>query len=206
MFGVLDLGVGNIQSVINAFAYLGITLERVNRAEQINKCQGLVFPGVGSFGSVIDGIRKLNLELTLKEYIHSEGHVLAICVGMQILCNSSEESEGISGLSIIDGSVSLLKNIGCNAKLPHVGFNCVNKINLMYGEFESRSDDFYFVHSYALQEAPDVDAICTTKYGGMEFISAVKTFNVIGTQFHPEKSGILGLEILQKFIKCSRKD
>jgi imidazole glycerol phosphate synthase glutamine amidotransferase subunit len=204
MFGVLDLGVGNIQSVVNAFAFLGVDLERINRVDQINKCQGLVFPGVGSFGSVMGGIRKLNLEYPLREYIFKEGHVLAICVGLQILCNSSEESKDILGLSILNGSVSSLKNIGCNAKIPHVGFNTVNNVNLLFDRPENYSDDFYFVHSYALDKVSGINSISTTKYGEVDFISGLKTFNVIGTQFHPEKSGLLGLEFLRKYIECSR--
>jgi imidazole glycerol phosphate synthase glutamine amidotransferase subunit len=206
MFGVLDLGVGNIQSVINAFDFLGVNLERVSKEDQIAKCEGLILPGVGSFGAVIGAIKSLNLEESLLQYIYNSGNVLAICVGLQILCNESEESAGIPGLSIIDGTIRSLKSLGCTGKLPHVGFNQVRGINFLYDELEMRSDDFYFVHSYALAEACNVKGIAKTNYSGVDFISAVKIFNVIGTQFHPEKSGLIGIEILKKFIVCSRKE
>lgn len=206
MFGVIDLGVGNIQSVINAFAYLGVNLQRVSKSSQVLQCSGLVLPGVGSFGSVLDAIRTQGLEDALREYIYKGGSVLAICVGLQILCRDSDESQGVAGLSIIDGSIRSLKNIGCRGKLPHVGFNRVNEINLISGEIDSRCEDFYFVHGYALPEARNVECVTLTDYGGISFISAVKIFNIIATQFHPEKSGLKGLEILKKFIQCSRKE
>jgi imidazole glycerol phosphate synthase glutamine amidotransferase subunit len=206
MFGIIDLGVGNIQSVMNAFDYLGVNLQRISKPDQINQCNGLILPGVGSFGSVLDAIRASDLENSLRDYICNGGNALAICVGLQILCRESDESQGVPGLSIIDGAVKSLKDLGCGGKLPHVGFNQVNEINRISGETESLSEDYYFVHSYALSEANNVKSVSFTSYGGTSFISAVKIFNTIATQFHPEKSGLKGLDILKKFIECSRKD
>jgi len=197
MITLLDYGAGNVRSVINAIEKLGGSVKVVSRPEDVLHAEKLVFPGVGSFGSMMHILEKKGYVDPLKTFLMSQKPFFGICLGMQALFESSEEAPGIRGLGIIKG---LVKRFQIDKSVPHIGWNGVNikKPSRIFKD-AAGSEKFYFVHSYYVAPEEQEVVLTTTDYG-LEFVSSVESGSVTGTQFHPEKSGEPGLALLENFI------
>lgn len=199
MIAIIDYGAGNLQSVKKALDYIGAQSIVTMDENEINAASHIILPGVGSFGDAMNSIRERGLEQAIKRNADGKKPFLGICLGLQLLFASSEESKGVEGLGIFDGDiVKFPENIGL--KVPHIGWNSV-KINQKNGLFEGIDDEsyFYFVHSYYLKNADDIVS-GTTEYE-VPVQCAVQSGLVCATQFHPEKSSEAGLQLLKNFVK-----
>ena len=199
MVAIIDYVAGNLQSVKKALDFIGTESVITADKDEINAASHIILPGVGSFGDAMNSIRERNLEQTIKDNANGSKPFLGICLGLQLLFASSEESPGIEGLGIFDGDIVRIPDNN-GLKVPHIGWNSV-KVNQNDGIFEGINDDsyFYFVHSYYLKNANDIVA-GTTEYG-VPIQCAVQKGLVCATQFHPEKSSDVGLQLLSNFAK-----
>ncbi|MBW1971860.1 MAG: imidazole glycerol phosphate synthase subunit HisH [Deltaproteobacteria bacterium] len=205
MIALIDYGMGNIRSVYNALQRVGANVTVTNDPAIIKDADSIVLPGVGAFRKCMDNLNKLGLIEPVIDSIKQRKPYLGICLGLQILFTESEEFGIQKGLDIIKGRVvkfdSSLKEEGEFIKIPHMGWNQI-KIKQAAPIFKgiNSGDYFYFVHSY-YPEVYDKEAIATTTYHGIEFVSSIWKENVFATQFHPEKSQQKGLIILKNFIE-----
>ena len=199
MVAIIDYGAGNLQSVKKALDFIGTESVITADKDEINAASHIILPGVGSFGDAMNSIRERNLEQTIKDNANGSKPFLGICLGLQLLFASSEESPGVDGLGIFDGDIVRIPDNN-GFKVPHIGWNSV-KVHQNDGIFEGINDDsyFYFVHSYYLKNANDIVA-GTTEYG-VPIQCAVQKGLVCATQFHPEKSSDVGLQLLSNFAK-----
>lgn len=201
---VLDYGAGNIRSLINALKFLGCEVNFVNEPDDISKAKKLIFPGVGAFGSAMNSLTACRYSEPLKEYIRQNRPFFGICLGMQTLCQGSDESPEVEGLGVLPATVKLMDS--SVVAVPHMGWNGLNvrkQSELMPHDSQNRAQGkVFFVHSYAvpLDDLCTTDWVLTTTDYGCEFVSAVQRGNIIATQFHPEKSGRFGLSILKRFV------
>lgn len=204
--GIIDYGLGNLFSVQRAVQAAGGEPVVLGSADGINGMQRLIVPGVGAFGDGMAGLRARSLEEPLREYVASGRPVLGICLGMQLLMEQGTEFGVHEGLRFVPGRVDVIPAAGegLRYKVPHVGWTPVDPAarawdgTLLAGI--SPGTEFYFVHSYrVLTRHPD-DALAESTYGGHRFCSVVARGNILGTQFHPEKSGPAGLALLRNFL------
>ena len=198
MIAIIDYGAGNLQSVKKALDFLGCESVVTDDKEIIESASHIILPGVGSFGDAMDSIRKRGLEEVIKNAASGDKKFLGICLGLQLLFEESEESPGVRGLGVFKGKiVKIPENLGL--KVPHMGWNSVD-IKQENGIFKDIKKDsyFYFVHSYYLKNADESIVAGTAQYG-VEIQCAVQKGRVAATQFHPEKSGEIGLELLKNF-------
>lgn len=197
MITVLDYGAGNVRSVINAIETLGYDFKVVSHAHDIESAEKLIFPGVGSFGSMMRILNEKKLIEPLRQYLLANRPFLGICLGMQALFGKSDESPGVEGLGIFPGQS---RRFNIQSAVPHIGWNGIH-IKQSSSLFNSLSgeENVYFVHSFYV-DAEDPSVILTTTDYDIEFVSAVQKGKVMGTQFHPEKSGKVGLTILKNFL------
>jgi len=197
---IIDYGMGNIRSIVGAFKFLGLQEIVISgRLSEISMADRLVLPGVGSFALAMENIRKSGIDKILKKVVVEEKKpILGICLGMQLMGESSEE-EGLNrGLGFISANITKFNNK--IIKVPHVGFNQVKfpDNSMLYKGFNQLSD-FYFSHSFQVQSDMDISqAVC--KYGN-KFIASYEVDNIVGVQFHPELSQTNGLRLLDNFIK-----
>ena len=197
MITLLDYGAGNVRSVINAIEKLGETVHIATSGEDILKAERLVFPGVGNFGRMMAVLNEKHYVTPLLEYLKSDRPFLGICLGLQALFDSSEEAPGTRGLGFIKGRV---KRFEVDMSVPHIGWNgiAINKDTTLFNGL-SGEEKFYFVHSfYVLPDDPE-EILTTTDYQ-ISFTSSIRKGNITATQFHPEKSGPVGLALLKNFI------
>jgi imidazole glycerol phosphate synthase glutamine amidotransferase subunit len=195
--GVIDYGASNIHSVARALQSLGSKVSIVDTPDKFKSIDKFVFPGQGSMGSCVKKLNETEIIIPLLEAIKSKPF-LGICLGLQILFNSSEESKE-KGLGVINGSITKIKDFNNeNLKIPHMGWNNV-KIEKKHELFSGIEDKqfFYFVHSFV---ASNTETSITTTHYGEEFVSSLAAENIFATQFHPEKSGEIGLKFLENFI------
>lgn len=195
--GVVDYGASNIHSVARALQSLGSKVSIVDTPDKFKSIDRLVFPGQGSMGSCVKKLHETEMITPLLEAIKSKPF-LGICLGLQVLFDSSEESKE-KGLGVINGSITKINDINNeNLKIPHMGWNNV-KIEKEHELFSGIEDQqfFYFVHSFV---AAKTKVRISTTYYGEEFVSSLATENIFATQFHPEKSGEIGLKFLENFI------
>lgn len=196
---ILDYGAGNVRSVFNLLETIspGVVVE--NRPETIEAATHLILPGVGAFGASMEKIRRtLPLDLVSRRVLEERIPYLGICVGMQILADEGSEFGSHAGLGWIPGRVDRLESAG--EPLPHIGWNSVESTRedpLFEGLGES--PDFYFVHSYSFRPAQGSHGIGTTFYGS-RFVSAIRRDNIVGVQFHPEKSQTAGRRLIANFL------
>lgn len=198
---IVDYGVGNIQSILNAFDRLGLQSIKVSKNKnELRKMDGLILPGVGAFGTCSAKLKKNGLSNILNELvILKKKPILGICVGMQLMANISEENGYHEGLGWIPGKVIKIKKKKINLTIPHVGWNNVDlkQPNPLFKEITNKSH-FYFDHSYHyLCEKKYVAATC--KYG-INLNVAISYKNIFGVQFHPEKSSLAGLRLYRGFM------
>ena len=197
MIALVDYGMGNIRSVEKAFEYLGSPVKVTNNPQEIKKADAIVLPGVGAFADCMKNLADQGLDLAIKEQIVAGKPYLGICLGLQILFEKSFEGGVNKGLSVLKGSVRRLPE---NVKVPHMGWNevKVEKFTTLFLHIKVPIYT-YFVHSY-YADAADKDIIGTTNHG-IKFCCAVSMDNVYGVQFHPEKSGKVGLQIIKNFTE-----
>ena len=204
MIAIIDYGAGNLQSVKKALDFIGAESVITDNPETINACDKILLPGVGSFGDAMASMRAKNLVETVKQNALSGKAFLGICLGLQLLFEESEESPNVKGLGIFKGKIRRFpKDMGL--KIPHIGWNSLEikqKDTLFKGIPENSY--VYFVHSYYL-EAEDLTDVATVTNYGIDFHSAVGKGNIFATQFHPEKSGDVGLQILRNFASMEVK-
>lgn len=200
MITLLDYGAGNVRSVVNAIENLGERVKTARCADDILSADKIVFPGVGAFGSMMQILHAKRYIDPLKMYLRSGRPFLGICLGMHALFEYGEESSGTQGIGIFKGRVERFKT---DLAVPHIGWNGI-RAHQPSRIFNGLSGDekFYFVHSYHVVPA-ERDVVLTTTDYGYEFVSAVQRGNIIGTQYHPEKSGSAGLRLLKNFLDAS---
>ena len=186
MLTIIDYKAGNLTSVKLAFAALGVETRVTSDPAEIRAADRLVFPGVGAAASAMDNLRAAGLVDTLKEVTASGTPFLGICLGMQILFDHTEEDGGTDTLGILPGQVRRFPSAP-GFKIPQIGWNQVND-----------AEEYYFVHSYYVEMNPF--AVGTTEYAGVRFASLVRKDNIMASQFHPEKSGRIGLKFLSDFL------
>ena len=199
MIGLIDYDAGNIRSVEKAFAYLGEETVVSRDPEVLLKADKVVLPGVGSFGEAMENLHRYHLVPVIRDMVRNNTPFLGICLGLQLLFESSEETPGVEGLGILKGRVLRIPP-SPGLKIPHMGWNSLhlqNEGRLFRGIPEDTY--VYFVHSYYLKAKHIEDVAATTDYI-VPVHAAVEHDNIFATQFHPEKSGDVGLEILKNFV------
>lgn len=203
MVAVIDYDAGNIRSVEKAVAALAEQVIVTRNPKEILSADHVILPGVGSFGDAMEKLHKYELTEVIREVTEQKTPFLGICLGLQLLFESSEESEGVEGLGILSGKIVRIPE-SVDLKIPHIGWNSLSFPNpgrLFWGIQEQAY--VYFVHSYYLQ-AEDADIVkATTEYGTLIHASVEKD-NIFACQFHPEKSSETGMRILKNFLNISR--
>jgi imidazole glycerol-phosphate synthase subunit HisH len=203
MVVIIDYGMGNIFSIMHALEYLEVDSICSANPSDIYSATRLILPGVGSFEAAMNQIKKLHLDDAIKEAVTSKRiPILGICLGMQLLVNSSTEGFGlIGGLGLIDADTIALEKTNANTKIPHVGFDDVTyDENMKLFKNVPQNSDFYFTHSYKVVSDSNnfKKSICNYH---QPFIAAFERNNIFGVQFHPEKSQTNGLLVLQNFLE-----
>ncbi|GKX66946.1 imidazole glycerol phosphate synthase subunit HisH [Inconstantimicrobium mannanitabidum] len=197
MIVVIDYGMGNLKSVVNGLKYLNIDCKISSDEKEIRESSKLILPGVGAFNKGMENLKASQLDKIIIEEARKGKPILGICLGMQLLFDKSYEIEETQGLSLINGEVVKFQ---CDAKIPHMGWNSLDfkkEDNILYGTEEESF--VYFVHSYYAEMQNKEEMVATCTYGGIEVPAIVRRENIIGMQFHPEKSGDIGLNLLKNF-------
>lgn len=198
MIAIIDYDAGNLKSVEKALNYLGETTVITRNRDELLKADKVILPGVGSFGVAMDKLNSYGLVQTIKDVADSGNPFLGICLGLQLLFESSEESSGVPGLGILKGQIVRIPD-KAGHKIPHMGWNSLEiktGSKLFYG-IENHAY-VYFVHSYYLKAQNEEEVAATTDYSTLIHASVEKG-NIFACQFHPEKSGDIGLKILKNF-------
>ena len=195
MLAIVDYKAGNLTSVRNAFAALGVEAVVTRDPEVICAADRIVFPGVGAAKSAMENLRELGLEAAVREAAASGKPFLGICLGMQILFAHTEEDGGVDTLGILPGQVRLFPDVP-GFKVPEIGWN---QVRIKDGGAKDGLE-YYFVHSYYAEVVPET--VGFTEYAGVTFTAMVKKGNLWACQFHPEKSGRVGLELLKEWLAC----
>ena len=198
LIGIVDVGIGNIGSLKGALYSQGWDIEIVKESSQIQKVSHLILPGVGSFANAMKKLNSNKLVDSIQNFVKQGMPLMGICLGMQLLAEYGQEGGGYKGLGLIEGEVIKL-NTNEDLRLPHVGWNVMNhkQVHPLLKGIKPNVD-FYFVHSYFFSIKNKINLICTTEYG-FQYPSFVGKDNVVGVQFHPEKSQRNGLKLLDNF-------
>ena len=202
LVGVIDIGLGNVNAVKRMVQKVGGEPVSVSNPTQLSSVTKFILPGVGNFNEGMRRLKLANLDDAIRTAaLRQDTYVLGICLGMQLMCRSSEEGE-VDGLSIVDADVvKIVSNVAEKIKVPHMGWNTVDvpRENALM-ERNNKESRFYFVHSYKVIPDNDEVIIAKTNYGG-QFCSAFQKGNIFGVQFHPEKSHRFGLELISNFVR-----
>jgi imidazole glycerol-phosphate synthase subunit HisH len=197
MIALIDYGMGNLGSVSNALRSIECDYQITSAPEVLAGAEAAILPGVGAFGDCMENLRKYELVKPIREYIASDRPFLGICLGLQLLFTEGEEMGTHAGLDVIPGRVVRFTH---DLKIPQIGWNQINiKQDCPQLEGITEGSYVYFVHSYHVVPA-DESVIATTTDYGHEFCSAIRRGNLFATQFHPEKSSDVGLQILRNFV------
>lgn len=199
--GVVDYGSGNLRSVSKALEAVGASVTLVTSSAQLDPLDAVVVPGVGAFGDCAQNLRKSGLWEPLIEWLQAGRPYLGICLGYQLLFESSEESPGCNGLGVLPGRVVRFQ--GKRLKVPHIGWNVLLDMRGPMFKTLSSAPYFYFVHSYFPVPADDAIVSARCEYGGT-FAASVSNGSLHATQFHPEKSQSAGLTLLKNFLDTLR--
>jgi glutamine amidotransferase len=200
MVTIVDYGAGNLRSVVNAIGRLGYEAKVTDSPGEVDGARAVILPGVGAAADTMAGLRKAGLDAAIKSYIGQGKPFLGVCIGLQVLFSGTEEGGWHECLNIIPGAV---RRFAPGLKIPHMGWNQV-KQKLAHPIFEGVPDEanFYFVHSYYVEPEDSSVVAGQTEYG-IPFCSMAAKDNLIATQFHPEKSGEVGLKIYDNFIRIA---
>ena len=200
MIAILDYGIGNLASVRNAFEATGAHVIITTEPQAVLDASGLVVPGVGAFGKAMQNLSERQLIEPIVTFLETGKPFLGICLGLQLLFSESHEGGRCAGLGVMRGTVERLE---VDLKVPHIGWNQIEK-KQECAELEGVPDGtfFYFVHSYRVVPEDDTVVATETEYGD-EFVSAVKKDNIFACQFHPERSGSAGLQVIRNFLRIA---
>ncbi|PPD58799.1 imidazole glycerol phosphate synthase subunit HisH [Dehalogenimonas etheniformans] len=200
MIAIIDYGAGNLRSVANAIALLGYDGRITSSPEEVVKADAVFLPGVGAAADTVSSLQAQGLDKALREIIARNTPLFAVCVGLQVLFEETEEGGGCQCLGLLPGKV---RKLPAGIKVPHIGWNNVKnaKSHALFSGIEDNSF-FYFVHSYYVEPDLRTEVIGTTEYG-INFASAIARGNLVATQFHPEKSGAVGLKMYDNFLKSA---
>lgn len=198
MIAIIDYGMGNLKSVQNALAHLNCPAKITSNPQDIETADGLILPGVGAFPDCMANLHKANVIPIIKEEVAKGKPLLGICLGMQVLFEKSYEVEECEGLGLLQGEI--VKMIDPEVKIPHIGWNRLES-NHSDPLLANLDQSFvYYVHSYYASGYRDEDLLAYSNYGTLRIPGAFRKGNIMATQFHPEKSGEDGLQILRNFI------
>lgn len=199
--GLFDYGSGNLHSASRAFAGAGADVVLTGDLAELRKCDGLVVPGVGAFAACMQGLRAAGGVELIQEWVAAERSLFGICVGHQVLFEGGNE-HGIdtTGVGIHPGIVSELPT----RRLPHMGWNTVNAPEGSQLFREVEDERFYFVHSYAAMPVAGSGFVTTAEHEGVSFVAAIEAGPVVSTQFHPEKSGAAGAQLIANWLRDLR--
>ena len=201
---IIDYDMGNIFNIFKSFEKLDCEAELTNEPKKVLNAERLVLPGVGSFENGINNLKKYNLVDAINQYVLNSRPLLGICVGMQLLLNKSFENGEHLGLNFIKGNVLKFenKNSDNKVKIPQIGWNNINIKNINSKIISGINDNeyMYFLHSYYVKPIENV-IVTQTNYGATQYCSILQKNNIIGVQFHPERSAKEGLKILNNFLK-----
>ena len=196
MIAVFDYGAGNLRSVQNTLAEIGATYTLIDDVEGLNNASKIILPGVGHFGQMLRSLDAMRVRQTILNRIEAGVPFLGICLGLQALFEESEEAPGVKGLGLFPG---MIRRFSEDARVPHMGWNEVEpKANSQLFRGMGERPYLYFAHSYF---APVVSQAAATCQYAEPFTAALEAGNVFGVQFHPEKSGPLGLKIVKNFVE-----
>ena len=200
--GLVDVGVGNIGSLKSALNKIDVKYKICEEAEDFSNINKIILPGVGNFNDFMNKIKSKNLDRIIKEKYKKNIPILGICLGFQVLFSNSSESGFTEGFNFIDGKIINFKEKLKTLRTPHVGWNnCkLEKKSTLFENIDNNSD-FYFTHSFFLNDCHKDYIISKTDYG-FQFISGIEKNNLYGVQFHPEKSQLSGMKVLKNF--CER--
>ncbi|GAA0321007.1 imidazole glycerol phosphate synthase subunit HisH [Oceanobacillus sp. FSL W7-1293] len=196
MIAIIDYGAGNIKSLQFALDKLGKTSKLTMDPEEIHQADSIILPGVGAFKDAMEALQRYKLDTILKEEAANGKPILGICLGMQLFYEFSEENGGCTGLGLLSGSV---KRISDKVKVPHMGWNTLqsNQPQSLLNQL-GENPYVYFVHSYAIDELEEKTLVASADYGG-RVPAIVQDKNITGMQFHPEKSGDIGIALLNNY-------
>ena len=203
MIGVIDYGMGNLGSVVNALRYLEQDVRLIERREEADRCDALILPGVGAFGDCMEHLEAHGFVELIREWVADGRPLMGICLGLQALFAASEESPGVAGLSLFEGTVKRF-DLPADLKVPQIGWNRVEAVQPdcpMFTGIEPNAH-FYLVHSFYV-DTPDSGLIAGKTNYGIDYCSCIWRDNVFATQFHPEKSQAVGLQMLKNFADWS---
>lgn len=198
MIAVIDYGAGNIRSVVNAITSLGYQVKITSDPDEVLAAETVILPGVGAASDTVSGLKSHKLDTVVRQVIAEDRPFLGICIGMQVLFAESEEDGGLQCLDVLPGTV---RRLPPGLKIPHMGWNQL-KQKITHPVFEGVPDeaDVYFVHSY-YPDPEDKSLVAGETEYGTTFCSMIARDKLVATQFHPEKSGDVGLKILDNFLK-----
>lgn len=199
MIAVIDYDAGNLKSVEKALVSIGEKVVVSRNHDEILSADKVILPGVGAFGDAMGKLKEYGLVDTIHEVVDRQKPFLGICLGLQLLFERSDESDGVSGLGILPGEILRIPDAP-GIKIPHIGWNSLDiapDARLFTGL--TANPYVYFVHSYYLKAADESIVAATTEYGGTLIHASVQKDNIYACQFHPEKSGSVGLQILKNF-------
>ena len=199
MIAIIDYGAGNLRSVVNAVRFIGCDAKIIQTPEELSEADGVILPGVGAFGDAMRCLRESRLAEAIPGYIRRGKPFLGICIGLQMLFEESEENPGVPGLGVYKGKIARIP-AGEGIKIPHMGWNsiAIQKESPLFQGIKEESY-VYFVHSYYLRSEDRSIVTARTRYGA-EIDAAIGVGNVFATQFHPEKSGEVGIRMLRNYI------
>lgn len=206
MIAVIDYGAGNLQSVVKALDYIGCECIVTDNREDIFNADGAILPGVGSFADAMSCMKNTGADKAVLEFTQTGKPFLGICLGLQLLFDGSDESPNVQGLGLLKGTISKIPNQNHTLKIPHMGWNSL-EILKDDGIFKNipQNSYFYFVHSYYLK-ADNEEIVAGRTHYGVAIDAAVQYNNIFATQFHPEKSGKIGLQVLKNFADMTRRN
>ena len=202
MITIIDYGIGNLGSVVNMIKKVGGKSIVTSNIEEVKRAKKILLPGVGSFDNAVENLQKLGLFEVIKEKVLIDKvPIMGICLGMQLLTKGSEEGD-LKGFSFVDAFAKKFDFNNNMLKVPHMGWNIAKqqKKSKLFSTMEANENRFYFVHSYAIKCENEKDILTTTSYG-YSFVSSFEKENIIGCQFHPEKSHKFGMQLFKNFVE-----
>jgi imidazole glycerol-phosphate synthase subunit HisH len=202
VIGIVDYGMGNLFSVSKALERLNVPYFISDNKEKLLEADGLLLPGVGAFRDAMELLKETSLDETIKSFVQKGKPLLGICLGMQLLFESSEENGKVEGLGLLSGDAVRIPsrdNKGKEYKVPHMGWNFVSFQTPSSITANVKEDYVYFVHSYYIKDVPNENLIGSAEYAGVTIPAIVGSGTILGMQFHPEKSGELGMKLFKRF-------